>query len=146
MPFPAGWPPRPAGNTRSIRFFQSGIATANFPDNAYLFIDGVSADTFTKTPVVAPGSLTPVAFGDGTKSGGPAGASDNLDPTTKPMLWANTIVVYNDSGAILEISFDGTNVHDRILAAETPSYHLYRNRHEAGIAIKGAGAFRIAAW
>jgi hypothetical protein len=146
MAFPAGWPPRPAGNTRSIRFFKSGNATVNFSDNAYLFIDGVSADTFTKTPVVAPGDLTPVAFGDGTKSGGPAGGSNNLDPATKPMLWANTIVVYNDSGADLEISFDGVNIHDKILAAEPTQWHLYRNRHEAGIAIKGNGAFRIAAW
>lgn len=146
MAFPQGWPPRPASGVRSIRFFQSGNATANFSDNAYLFIDGVSADTYTKTPVVAPGDLTPVAFGDLTRGGGPAGGSPNSDPVTKASMWANTIVVYNDSGNDLDISFDGSNVHDRILAAETPKYHLYRNRHEAGIAVKGAGAFRIAAW
>jgi hypothetical protein len=145
MPFPTGWPPRPAGNTRSIRFYKSGNATANFADNAFLFIDGVSADTYSKTPVVAPGDLTPVAFGDGTKSGTPAGASDNLDPATKPMIWCNTLVICNDGGADLEVSFDGFNVHDKIPIAE--KLRICRNRHEAGIAVRGAGAaFRIIAW
>lgn len=146
MPFPAGWPPRSASDRRSIRFFKSANATGNFFDNAFLFIDGVGANTYTPSPVVAPGSLTPVALGTPAQGGTPAVGPDTGDPALKPSIWANTIVVYNDSGADLEVSFDGTNTHDKILAAEVPKYHLYRNRHEAGIALKGNGAFRVAAW
>ncbi len=37
MVFPLGWPPRPATQRRSIRFFATGTGTANFSDNAFLF-------------------------------------------------------------------------------------------------------------
>ncbi len=41
--FPIGWPPRPASSVRSVRFFISGTATANFSENAYLFTSGNKA-------------------------------------------------------------------------------------------------------
>lgn len=37
MPFPLGWPPRPASGQRSIRFAANGTSTANFFDSAFLF-------------------------------------------------------------------------------------------------------------
>lgn len=145
MALPPGWPPRPATNHRSIRFYKSGLATANFADNAYLFYDSPSANTYTTSPIVPPGSLVPVALGDATKGGTPAIGPDTTDPGYKPMIWANTMMIFNDGGADLEISFDGTNVHDKVTIAD--KVHVCRNRHEAGISVRGAGAsFRVVAW
>jgi hypothetical protein len=134
MPFPASWPPRPASGLHSIRFYATGIATANFSDNAFMFIDGAGANPFTPLPEVTGGSttvpLTP--SGTGVASGG----------TPAPQIWAQTIRVVSTGD--VEISFDGTNVHGKILAAE--GMVIYRNRFESGIAIRGAGTFRIEAW
>ena len=64
MAFPSeGWPPRPPSGTRSIRFYATGTGTANFSDNAFLFIDGTNANPFVPLPVVPPGSTAPVALG-----------------------------------------------------------------------------------
>lgn len=158
MVLPAGWPPRPASGRRSIRFYKSGTATADFADSAYLFSDVANANTFAPTPYVKPGSTAPVAVGDLTKGGSPMGGGvdvHDVDPTTSDttkqpaphnMIWAFGIKVINDGPGDLEISFDGTNVHGVVLAVE--KYTLYWHRHEAGIAVRGAGgaAFRIEAW
>ena len=145
MALPLGWPPRPATNHRSIRFYTGGTATADFADNAYLFYDYPSANTYTPSPIVPPGSLTPVSFGDGTQGGTPAIGPDNGDPLNKPMIWANTMMIFNDGGADLEVSFDGVNVHDKVTTGD--KVHACRNRHEAGIAVRGLGAkFRVVAW
>jgi len=49
MPFPLGWPPRPATSVRSLRFYVTGTATANFRDNAFLFRDANKALTVLGT-------------------------------------------------------------------------------------------------
>jgi hypothetical protein len=69
MAFPEGWPPRPASGRRSIRFFiDTGVnATADFADNAYLFSDGISANTFKQTTTLTAGDEkkpTPVGAPD----------------------------------------------------------------------------------
>jgi len=151
MAFPTGWPPRTAEGRRSIRFFKTATATAAFADRAYLFIDGTGANTFIPLPYVAPGSKAPVHIGR-TPSGTGQDAHD-VNPSAAPvdrvvvkaMIWANTLRIFNDDASVeLEFSFDGTNVHGKI----PPQSHIvYRNRYEAGIAVRGNGAdFRIEAW
>lgn len=160
MPFPtSGWPPRPASGVRSIRFFVSGTATANWSDNAYLFIDDAGANTYEPMPYVAPGSTTPVQVGTRTSPGTPmGGGSDPRDVLpgdtlghVKAQIWANNIRICNDGGADLEFSFAVT---DDMGAGALPVQGVlkpneqvsYRNRYEAGIALRGAGAFRVEAW
>lgn len=48
------------------------------------------------------------------------------------------------SGGDVEISFDGTNVHGKITAAQIESH--YYHRQEGGIAIRGSGTYTIEAW
>lgn len=157
MAFPTGWPPRPASGRRSIRVYISGTTTAAFSDNAYLFSQVTGANTFVPTPYVAPGSTATVAVGDLTGGGSPMGggqnahdvntsaaASDQAVPT--PMIWCNSMIITNDGLNTLEISFDGTNVHGKILPGETVEF---RDRMEAGIALRHAGGattFRVFAW
>jgi hypothetical protein len=72
---------------------------------------------------------------------------------TKPLIWSNTIRIYNDGGNDLQFSFtaddDGDNeVHGVIKAGKEA---LYRVRHEAGIALRfpgggGGSVFRVEAW
>ena len=152
MPFPVGWPPRPQrSSTRSLRFFVDGVATVDFSDRAYLFIDGTGANPYSPTPVVAPGSSTPVDLGSQPLGTGTAAVDANLsqtDPTKqalpKAAIWSHSIRVCNDGGGTLEITFDGTNVQDKVLAGTEITY---RHRHESGIAVRGNGvSFRIAAW
>ena len=136
MAFPAAWPPRVASGLHSIRFYATGTATANFSDNGLLFIDGAGANPFTPLPPVTGGSTVVPAppFGTGVATGG----------TPAPMIWAQTLRLCNDSGAnALEYSFDGVNVHGKLLANEQV---VYRNRFEAGIAVRGNGTFRVEAW
>lgn len=145
MAFPTEWPPRPPSGVRSIRFFKSGTGTANFADNAYMFLD--AANTFTPGPYVPPGggpngtSFTNPLMPTGT---GSQSVSLGLTNPVPPMLWSGTIRLCNDGAGPLEYSFDGTAIHGRLLAGEE---FVYRNRHEAGIALRGAGiAFRVEAW
>lgn len=167
MPFPTGWPPRRPSGRRSIRFFVSGNCTANYADNAFLFIDDPNANTFTPLVNVPPGaeslgvnigrdpaSPSPApGMGD---AGPPAGTGPETpqnpplvpsDVPAKPTIWANTILVRNDKSGSLSISFDGATIHDILLEGEQ---QVYRNRFEGGISIRGEGgstpAFRIAAW
>lgn len=171
MAFPVGWPPRPASASRSIRFYRTGTSTANYDSNAFLFGDDLGANVVAPLPYVAPGSVAPVhvggvaldtastppVYGSGSPVGGGQEAKDAAPRThanapftqeavPKPMLWANTIVVRNKGAGNLLISFDGTNDHGRVNANEVREF---RNRYEAGIAVKGDGAtpdFEIEAW
>jgi hypothetical protein len=150
MPFPTGWPPRPATGRRSLRFYVADTATADFEDKAYLFAEQTGAFLHAPTPVIAPGDLTTVAaVGDLEKSGAPMGGTDHpwSQPPVQRMAHCCTLRICNDSaggGASLEVSFDGTNVHDVLKPGEQV---LYRDRFEAGIAVRGLGAdYRIAAW
>jgi hypothetical protein len=69
------------------------------------------------------------------------------DVPTKPTIWSGTILVRNDKNGSLEISFDGTNIHDVLKEGEQ---QVYRNRYEGGIALRGVAgatpAFRVTAW
>lgn len=159
MPFPTGWPPRPSSSVRSIRFFVSGTATANWSDNAYLFIDDPAANTFQPTPVVPAGSSGPgvtAKVGDTAIPGSPMGAGASTVPPGEPapvkaQIWSNTIRICNDGGADLEFSFAVTSdmgpgaspVQGVLKPNETV---VYRNRFEAGIALRGSSAFRVEAW
>jgi hypothetical protein len=73
MAFPVGWPPRPSPGALNIAFFVEGNASADYSDNAYLFIDGVGANPFQPTPYVPPGGeevVTPItSIGPGTPLG-----------------------------------------------------------------------------
>jgi hypothetical protein len=94
------------------------------------------ANPYTPLPEVTGGSTVVPLTPSGT------GVASNGTPA--PMIWAQTIRICNDGGAALEYSFDGTNVHGKLLAAEQT---IFRHRFEAGIAVRGAGAvFRIEAW
>jgi hypothetical protein len=61
------------------------------------------------------------------------------------MIWSCSIRICNDGGGDLEYSFDGTNVAGKVTATDVEV--IYRDRYEAGICVRGAGAaFRIEAW
>ena len=104
------------------------------------------------TPVVRPGGASEqadvgsrVAGGSPLGSGvGPISPLDVYGPPA-PQVWASTILVRNDALADpLEVSFDGINVHGRVLAGEE---RVYRSRMEGGIAVRGVGVpFRVEAW
>lgn len=139
MPFPANWPPRPSTGVRSIRFFVSGTGTANFADNAYLFIEGAGANPFVPAPDVPYGSGVTV-----NNPLTPTGTGATQAPVVPAQIWSGTMRVCNDGGSALEFSFDGINVHGRLLPGDDFSY---RNRYEAGISLRGNGvAFRVEAW
>jgi hypothetical protein len=161
MAFPVGWPPRPSSGVRSIRFYVTGTTTANWSDNAFLFVDDVGANTYLPTPVIAPGSSTVVAIGDRSLSGSPMGAglsaSDVLPGDTvgqtKNLIWSNSIRIANRGSNTLEFTFgaltDGSSlVQGSLIANESV---IYRQRYEAGIALRfpaaGAGsAFIVECW
>lgn len=147
MAFPTGWPPRLSSGVRSIRFFVTAAATANFDDRAYLFADDVGANPYLPTPVVSPGSSVSAAVGTTAAGGSPMGGGENDSQSTKKMIWAGTIRIKNDGAGDLEYSFDGTNVHGIVKEDEEL---IYRNRYEAGISVRGVAAatpsFRIEAW
>lgn len=161
MPFPtAGWPPRqPRAGARSLRVYISGTATANYSDNAYLFVDIAGANPYSPTPVVMPGSSTPVTLPSQPMGTGAAATDVNhsqTDPALQPppyhAIWSNSIRICNDGGNPLEFSFDatadsgaGATIHGKLLAAESV---IYRQRYESGIAIRSAlgTTFRVEAW
>jgi hypothetical protein len=146
---------------RSIRFYKAGTATANWSDNAFLFIDGLAANPFLPTPVVPYGSSGPgvsAAVGNQSIPGSPMGAGTALvppgeGPGTKPLIWANTLHIYNDGSNDLEFTFSAiddagstnTQVHGVVKAGKDS---IYRQRYEAGIAVRSVGGttFRIEAW
>jgi hypothetical protein len=138
MPLPSTWPPRAPSGQRSIRFYKTGALTADFADNGWIFGDAANgANTFVPLPKIAPGSNTVVNLGPSPQGGG---QNNSDDPAV--MIWANNIRL-TVTGGDLEYSFDGTNVHGRVLSGTSV---LYRNRIEAGIAVRGAGTFYVEAW
>jgi hypothetical protein len=157
MALPEGWPPRPAEGRRSVRFYTSGNATANFSDNALLFSDQTTANTYKPLPYVAPGSSTAVAVGDLTVGGTPSGGGQDVhdvNPSVAaayqgvphPMIWCGSLRIFNDGANDLEFSFDGTTVQGVVKSGDKSLY--YFNRYEAGIAVRSAAGttFRIEAW
>lgn len=146
MAFPADWPPRPATSQRSIRFFKEGTTSNDYADNAWMFRDIPNANTLTPGPAIVPGSSTPATFGTNDRSGTPMGGGrpdprfdvlpgEDAASLPKPMLWAQTIQVHNSGANPLYLSFDGVNQHGYVPAGQT---RTYRNRYEAGIALKSA--------
>ena len=133
MPFPAAWPPRVASGRHSLRFYATGTATAAFADNAFMFKDGAGANPFTPLPQIDP--LTPTVVPPTPFGSGPA-----TENTPLPQIWAQTIRIV--AAGVLEISFDGTNVHGKVDTTEA----IYRNRFESGISVRGSGVFTIEAW
>jgi len=95
------------------------------------------ANPYAPLPVITSGVPTvvpPVPFGTGVATGG----------TPAPMIWAQTFRICNDGGGTLEYSYDGTNVHGKLLATQQI---IARCRSEAGIALRGLGAvYRVEAW
>jgi hypothetical protein len=148
MPFPAAWPPRHPSGKKSLRFYTTGTSTADFEDNAFLWIDQAGANPYVPTPVVVgKDEKLPVDVSGGTGSGGPRGTGKNNPGDPAPMIWAANIrIVHGGQAGDLEISFDGTTVHGKVGAGED---FIYWDRFEAGIAIRGAGGtptYRIEAW
>lgn len=161
MPLPPGWIadaglPLPSGR-RSLRFFKTAAATANFADSAYNFaVPGSGSGTDASLQV--PPSVK-VEAGDERGSGSPAsgtvstpmGGQRDVAPASQaaPVTTqaAYAIRICNDGAGALEYSFNGTDVHGLIKANEQP---VYLQRYEPGIAVRGvAGAtptFRIEAW
>lgn len=147
MALPAGWPPPVADGIRSIRFYAAATSTADFVDNAFLFIDGVGANTFTSTPYDPPGyqgttvfPTTPMGTGQN------ANLAHNGAAVPKAAIWAHGIRIANTGAHTVEFSFDGTNVHGAVAAGKEA---VYQYRFEAGIAIRGAGGtgtFTVEAW
>ena len=159
MAFPAGWPPRVATGIRSIRVYVTGTATATYADNAYLFSQVTSANTFGATPHVpsgqesaAPGwaatALPAPPMGGGADTPWSANPDPKLNPPVPtqptPMIWAKAIKITNlDMTNTLLFSFDGTHDQGQVLANST---FWYFDRYEAGIAFKGNGNFVLEAW
>jgi hypothetical protein len=159
MAFPAGWPPRPSSGARSIRFYAEGTTSADWSDNALLFIDGVKANPYLPTPYVPPGGeRVQASVGDRTVSGSPMGTGENPNdvypgslPNVRAQIWASSIRIYNDGLGDLEFSFTSDDnldneVHGVVLAGKEA---LFRMRLEAGIALRSTGAataYRVEAW
>jgi len=130
MAFPPGWPPSAASGRRSIRAYISGTGTTDFADNAYLFQGLTSAN-----PSLPPAE---VHYGTSTTVDYPAAVSNNGD------IWSGNIKIYNNGANDLEFSFDGTHVHGVLKTTEVLEY---RQRYEAGIALRGnLVAFKVEAW
>lgn len=148
MAFPEGWPPRATSTSRSFRFFQIGTSAAAFSDNAWMFSSASSANV--ATPFVPIGSSEPVHFGPVLGGGrNPKDATEVEVPVAQFIPRFHR--VYNDAtgpNQSIEVSYDGTNVHDEVLPGEM---HEYEDRYEGGISIRtkpthGNAAFRIVAW
>lgn len=142
MAFPATWPPRRPSGTKSLRFYVTDTATANFVDKAYMFAEQTTANPHVPLPNVVPGSNTAVDVsneaGTGLATPSSAGAAGPL-----AQIWAGNIRI-SVATADLEFSFDGVTVQGKVLAGESV---IYRQRFESGIAVRGAGAvYRIEAW
>lgn len=148
--FPPTWPPGPPTGVRSIRVYITGTTTSNFVDSAYMFIDQVSANTFTPLPVIAPGSTANVVvpinpWGGGRNPGNPD-PTFGSPPPPLAQIWCRGLVVHNTGGHDLVFSFDGNNIHG-LVPANTTS--IYYDRFESGISVQGSGGnttFIIEAW
>lgn len=144
MAFPTGWPPRFPSAGRSIRFFKTDTATASYADRAYLFADLAGANPYSPLPEVRPGDdvSAPDYNGPHVVPATPAGTGQHGDDP-HPMIWSEGIQVINKGATPIFFSFDGTHDHGEVPA----SSQVTMTRHEAGIAIRGAGnVFTVYAW
>lgn len=145
MPFPEGWPPKPATGVKSLRIRITGSGTADFADNAYLWIDQVAASNpFTPLPIVEPGGgvSKPGYTGPHNVDTPPVGSGVDSDGN-KGSIWSSHIAIEATGGA-LEFSFDGTTIHGIVPDGQR---YEFSDRYEAGICVRGASAtFVIEAW
>lgn len=150
MPFPTGWPPRFPSTVKSLRFYVTGTATANFSDRAYLFGNVATANPYTPLPVVAPGEdVSDPAYGGPHNVAAPPIGTGYRPGDLAPMAWAGTIQIMNYGASKIFFSFDGTTVQGEVppATASGPGTVVMRERREAGIAVNGAGNdFTIMAW
>jgi len=150
MPFPDGWPPRAPSGVRTLRAYVAATATANYSDRAYLFIDLTGANPFTPLPDVRPGEdvSAPDYSGPHVVPIAPAGTGERGDDP-KAMIWSQAIQIQNFGATAIYYSFDGTNDHGQVppAASGIPGEVIMKDRHEAGIAIRGSGNnFAVTAW
>lgn len=114
MAFPASWPPRPPSGVRSIRFYATDTATADFADRAYLFIDGVT----TLKYLAQVGAFTEGEVIVGQTSGATATIFSDADAGLTGVLTLVSVVgVFDPSEQILgnitgDATTDGTQRHD----------------------------------
>lgn len=155
MALVTGFPARHPSSTRSIRFYKSDTtAGTNFTDddNSFLFVDAAGANPFESLPKVTTGedgsfdttTVPPTPWGGGENDR--AGTPPTSAPT-KAYIWSYGIYVKNTGATyILEISFDGTNVHGRIDPGDS---RIFYNRIEAGMAVRGVSdntTYVVEAW
>lgn len=150
MAFPSGWPPRVASGVRTLRAYVAGTATANYSDRAYIFASLTGANPFTPLPTVRPGEdvSAPDYGGPHVVPTVPAGTGVRGDDPPA-MIWSQAIHILNYGVTKIFFSFDGTNDHGEVPAAVAgvPGEVRMTDRHEAGIAIRGAGnVFAVMAW
>ena len=146
MPFPDGWNQDPnvgplgpalADDRRSIiNAHVKGISTANFADNAVLWVDIPGA-------IVRP--ARPLPF-------------DPMLPSTPPapkgLLYSRHVFVKNDGLGVIEVGFHTTDVVGQVYISDTlgpGESRFYQDRIVAGIAIRtqplsANSAFRVTAW
>ena len=134
MPFPEGWPPRaPAGYAR-IRFYRTGMLTAAFLDNAWMFSSEMANMAL---PYVAPGSTLPVNLSPVIGGGRDPHDAQGGVPVPVPVAVPRAIFIWNDmpvaTGSVLQVSFDGAAIHDEIYDNEV---RVYEDRRESGIALR----------
>jgi len=151
MPFPTGWPPRPASGRRSVRVFITGTTASNYHENAYLFSQLTGAVTIDPTIFVETGERGQTALSSFEKGATPLGGGrnphdavqtfQNISPPLGdqappiPMAWIQTLKIRNQGGAgeDLDFTFDGVNQQGFVGGGEIS---FYRNRFEAGIAVR----------
>ena len=157
MALPAGFPSRGPSGIRSIRFYKTGTLTAAFDGNAYFFAsEPASANTFAPLPAfnatstsvrVGDNSVTPPIAGMPMGGGLGTPQGDGSIAKAPVVIWSHGIQICNDgtSTDVLEYSFDGVNVHGKLLAGEKP---IFNHRHESCIALRGTPGvvFRVTAW
>jgi hypothetical protein len=102
-------------NVYSLRVYQTGALTANFVDTTIPFPHPVDIE-----------NLMTVA--------------------NARQAWSYGIKVKVSAvgGDYVEYSFDGTNVHGKILAGE--AVEPFFARHEGGISLRGVGTYWLEAW
>jgi len=140
-----------------MRFFVSGTTTSAFSGNAFNFAVSPAGGTdlslqVPPSPKVNPGDEVASGASPSAPVTSPMGGQRDIAPAAQasPVTTqaASSIRIFNDGGADIEFSFDGTNIHGIAKTGGPPME--YRNRFETGIALRGAGgasvAFRVEAW
>lgn len=165
MAFPSeGWPPQQPSSRRSLRLFIQDVAPVSglYADSAFLFFDQTGANPYVPAPLVAPGDIAAQVYHGSYQAGGSpsgtrrdpavlrgafaAGVIENRPPP--PVIFTQTIRIFNDGGIDLEFSFDGISTHGIIKPLDPPL--TYRHRYESGIAFRCAVgstcSFRLEGW